>query len=137
MRRSTPRRNASAAAEILLAGKQQSDVDRHAGEDRLLDRGQPFFGAGNLDEQIRLRRRRACSSLAAASVPGVSCASSGETSSETQPSTPLVRSWTGRNRSAARLRSSSANSKNNFSPDLPSASLVLISSSKSLPFLIA
>ena len=36
----------------------------------------------------------------------MSWASSGETSSDTQPSTPLVWSWIGRNRSAACLRSS-------------------------------
>ena len=35
-------------------------------------------------------------------VPAVSSASRGETSSDTQPSTPPVASWIGRNRSAAR-----------------------------------
>ena len=49
----------------------------------------------------------------------VSYASSGETSSDTHPSTPLVWSWTGRNRSAARVRSSSASSKNRPSPACP------------------
>jgi hypothetical protein len=49
----------------------------------------------------------------------VSSMSSGETSSETQPSTPPVRSWTGRNRSAARARSSTARTKNSSSPARP------------------
>ena len=40
--------------EVLLAREQQRDVDRDAGEDRLLDRRQAFLGAGNLDEQVRL-----------------------------------------------------------------------------------
>ena len=68
------------------------------------------------------RPARACSSLAAARVLAVSWASSGDTSSDTQPSTPSVRSQIGRNRSAARVRSSSASSKNSASPDLPSLS---------------
>jgi hypothetical protein len=38
MRRSTPRRNASAAAKVLVIGEQHRDVDRYAGEDRLFDR---------------------------------------------------------------------------------------------------
>ena len=41
---------------VLLAGEQQGHVDRHAGEDRLLDGGQAFLGAGNLDEQVGPRR---------------------------------------------------------------------------------
>jgi hypothetical protein len=50
------------------------------------------------------------------------CARSGETSSETHPSTPLVRSQIGRNRSAACAKSSIASSKNSVSPDFPSLS---------------
>ena len=59
----------------------------------------------------------------------VSYASSGETSSDTHPSTPSVSSWTGRKRSAARLMSSIASSKNRSSPDRPCAALVLMASS--------
>ena len=40
--------------DILLAREQQCDIDRNAGEDRLLDRRQSFRGAGNLDEEIGL-----------------------------------------------------------------------------------
>ena len=38
--------------DVVLAREQQRDVDRHAGEDRLLDRRDAGAGAGNLDEQI-------------------------------------------------------------------------------------
>src|SRR5256886_8130695 len=77
-------------------------------------------GSPSLVPGILMRRfgrpARACRVLAAASVLAVSWASSGDTSNDTQPSTPRVRSQIGRNRSAARVRSSSASSKNNSSP---------------------
>ena len=76
--------------EVLLAREEQRDVDRHAGEDRLLDRGQALRGAGDLDEEVGPCRRARWRSSAAASVLAVSWASSGETSSDTQPSTPSV-----------------------------------------------
>ncbi len=38
--------------EVLLGVEQQRDVDRDAGEDRLLDRGQAGLGAGDLDEEV-------------------------------------------------------------------------------------
>jgi hypothetical protein len=38
---------------VLLAGEQQRDVDRDAGEDRLLDGRQTLRCAGDLDEEIR------------------------------------------------------------------------------------
>ena len=60
----------------------------------------------------------AWSVFATSRVRALSSASSGETSSETQPSTPSVASWIGRNRSAARLRSSTASSKNRSSTGL-------------------
>ena len=104
---------------ILLAREQQRDVDRHAREDRFLDRGKSLLGAGDLDEQIGASRAR-MQFLGRGERAAVSCASRGETSSDTHPSTPLVGSWIGRNRSAACLRSSSASSKNSASPDLPS-----------------
>ena len=80
--------------------------------------GSPSLVPGILMKRFGLPAR-ACRSLATASVVLVSCASSGDTSSDTQPSTPRVRSKTGRNRSAARVTSSSASSKNSASPDLP------------------
>ena len=75
------------------------------------------------------RPARACSSLATASVVLVSRASSGDTSSDTKPSTPSVRSYTGRKRSAARVMSSSASSKKSASPDLPALSLLRMAAS--------
>ena len=36
----------------MLAREQQRHIDRHAGEDGFLNRGQALFGAGNLDEQV-------------------------------------------------------------------------------------
>ena len=57
--------------------------------------------------------------FAASMVAFVSLAMSGDTSIETQPSIPRVRSNSGRNRSAARRKSSSASSTNKVSPDKP------------------
>ena len=51
-RRSRPAHVGVGGGQIMLAGEQQRDVDRHAGEDRLFDRGRSLLGAGNLDEQI-------------------------------------------------------------------------------------
>ena len=110
--------------EVLLAREQQRHVDRHAVEDRFLDRRNAFRRAGNLDEQIVASRLRDECRVAAAMLPCVSAASSGDTSIDTQPSTPSVASNTGRNRSAARRRSSSASSMNSASPDLPARDLV-------------
>ena len=53
--------------------------------------GKPSLVPGILMNRLG-RPARAESSLAAAMVLAVSCASSGDTSSETQPSTPFVRS---------------------------------------------
>ena len=87
---------------------------------------------------MRFRRdARACRSRAAASVLLVSWASVGETSSDTQPSTPCVRSQIGRNRSAAQVRSSSASSKNKPSPDLPSLAFARMAESYAELFLMA
>ena len=44
--------------QVLFARKQQRDVDRHAGEDRLLDRGNACPCSGNLDEQVGASRSR-------------------------------------------------------------------------------
>ena len=77
--------------DILLAREQQRDIDRNAGEDRLLDGGQSFRGAGNLDEEVGLAAR---AGGGRAPPPGCSWCrgrASGETSSDTQPSTPSVR----------------------------------------------
>ena len=38
--------------QVLVAVEQQGDVDRHTGEDRLLDRGQALGRPGDLDEQV-------------------------------------------------------------------------------------
>ena len=73
------------------------------------------LGARNLMKRLGLPPRR-WRSRAAASVLSLSWASSGEISSDTQPSTPSVRAKTGRNSSAARVRSASASSKNRSSP---------------------
>jgi len=66
---------------------------------------------------------------AASMVDFVSSANSGDTSIDTQPSTPPVRSNTGRNRSAARLRSSSAKSTNSPSPLAPARAFLRMLSS--------
>src|SRR5450756_128464 len=39
--------------QVVLAGEQERDVDRHPGEDRLLNRDQPGTSARDLDEEIR------------------------------------------------------------------------------------
>ena len=72
MRRSMPRMIRLGRREVLLAREQERHVDRDAGEDRLLDRGQAFLRAGNLDEQVGTPPARANRSLAAASVLAVS-----------------------------------------------------------------
>jgi hypothetical protein len=38
--------------QILLPRKEQGHVDRHTGKDGLLDRGNAFGRAGNLDEEV-------------------------------------------------------------------------------------
>ena len=83
------------------------------------------------------RPARSNNSLTAETVRAVSWASSGETSSETQPSTPLVRSWVGRNKSAARVISSSASSRNSGSTVSPSRSFSRIAGSYAVLFLMA
>jgi hypothetical protein len=79
----------------------------------------------------------ACSLAAISVVLRVSSTRSGETSSEAQPSTPPVRSWIGRNRSAAWARSSTARAKNSSSPDLPARASSAICASYALPAPIA
>ena len=63
-----------------------------------------------------------CSRAACSIVAAASSASSGETSSETQPSTPSVREWTGAKISAASRRSASASSKKSSSGEAASDS---------------
>jgi hypothetical protein len=67
--------------------------------------------------------------LASSTVLFVSCASLGDTSSETQPSTAPLESQIGRNSLAALVRSKSASSKNSSSPSAPAASRDRICSS--------
>ncbi|GAB0113684.1 hypothetical protein AcidC75_12080 [Acidisoma sp. C75] len=42
------------AGEVLVAGEKERHVHRHAGIDRILDRGQPLGRARDLDEEVRL-----------------------------------------------------------------------------------
>ena len=49
MRRSMPRRYASAAARYCSRENNRVTLIGTPGKDRLFDRGQPFLGAGNLD----------------------------------------------------------------------------------------
>ena len=121
IRRSTPRRYASAAA--IYCSRENKSVTLMGTPAKIASSmaGRPSGVPGILMKRLG-RPARACRSLASASVVLVSCASNGETSSDTQPSTPLVRSWMGRNRSAALVMSSMASSKNKSSPDFPCAS---------------
>ena len=74
---------------VVLAGEKQGHVDRHAREDRLLDGGEALWRAGDFYEEVG-PAGPGVEFLAAATVPAVSCAKSGETSSDTQPSRPSV-----------------------------------------------
>ena len=79
----------SGGGDVLLGGKEQGDVDRDAGEDRLLDGGESLRRARNLDEDVGpldLPVQR----LDLVQGTPVSCARIGDTSSETQPSRWLV-----------------------------------------------
>ncbi len=38
--------------EVLIGREEQGDVDRNAGEDRILDRRKPRLGTGDLDEEV-------------------------------------------------------------------------------------
>ena len=78
------------------------------------------------------RAARADRSVAAARVLSGSRARRGETSSETHPSMPLVRSQTGRKRSAAPWRSSMARRKKASSAARPSAAAPRMASSYEL-----
>jgi hypothetical protein len=75
--------------------------------------------------------------LAADTVLAVSYASKGDTSNDTQPSTPFDWLWTGWNKAAARVRSSSANSKKSASPDFPRVNFSRIEASYAVLFLMA
>src|SRR5262245_42303515 len=44
--------------EIMLTGKQESDIDRYSGKDCFLDRGKALFCPGNLDKYVRPSRTR-------------------------------------------------------------------------------
>jgi hypothetical protein len=121
MRRSMPRRKASAAARYCSREKRSVTLTGTPAKIASSMAGTPSFVPGILMKRFG-RPARANSSLAAASVLAVSWARSGDTSSDTQPSTPAVRSLIGRNRSAARVRSSSASSKKRSSPRRPFAS---------------
>ena len=91
--------------------------------------GKPSLVPGNLDEEIGpLRSRMQLAWPASIVLGGVV----GEQRRDFQgnPAVDAVcRSWIGRKRSAAWVRSSSASSKNNSSPDLPSRSFSRMASS--------
>ena len=91
MRRSMPRRYASAAA--IYCSRENKSVTLIGTPAKIASSmaGNPSLVPGILMNRLG-RPARAYSSLAAAMVLAVSWASSGETSSDTQPSTPLVRS---------------------------------------------
>ena len=106
--------------EILFAGKQQGDIDGNTAIDRFLDRRNAF---GECRESSRTGSPvplvRGCPA------PPRGCRRYRWQATARLPSTPSRRRWrvasnTGLNRSAARRRSSSANSINRPSPDLPS-----------------
>ena len=128
MRRSMPRRYASAAATYCSPENSRVTLTGTPAKIASSMAGRPSLVPGILMRKLG-RPARAWSALAAARVPAVSRASRGETSRDTQPSTPSVRSWIGRKRSAACRRSSIASSKNNVSPDLPSFSFWLMAPS--------
>ena len=112
----------------MLAGEQKRHVDRHAGKNRRLDRRQAFLGAGNLDEQVRppsalvqlLGRRERVLRVVGEQRRNLQRNPAVDAGGE------LEIGW---NRSAARVRSSSARSKNSASPDCPSSSLLRIAAS--------
>ena len=88
MRRSMPRRYASAAA--TYCSRENSSVTLIGTPAKIASSmaGRPSLVPGILMNRLG-RPARACKSLAAASVLAVSWASSGDTSSDTQPSTPF------------------------------------------------
>ena len=117
IRRSTPRRYASAAATYCSREKSSVTLTGTPAKIASSMAGSPSAVPGILMKRLGLPARL-WRSTAAARVLFVSWARSGETSSDTQPSTPSVRAKTGWNRSAARVRSASASGKNRSSPDL-------------------
>src|SRR5262249_9985810 len=82
--------------------------------------GRPSGVPGILMKRLGLPPRR-CRSVAAATVLSVSWARSGDTSSDTHPSTPSVLAKVGRNSSAARGTAAKAQSKNRSSSDFAEA----------------
>ena len=118
MRRSTPRSQASAAARYCSREKSSVTFTGTPAKVASSMAGSPSFVPGILMWRLG-RPARAKSSFAAFTVSAVSWARRGDTSRDTKPSTPFVRAWTGRNRSAARVRSSRARSKNSASPVRP------------------
>jgi hypothetical protein len=91
MRRSMPRMNALAAARYWSSENSSVTLIGTPAKIDSSMAGRPSGVPGILMKTLGLRAC-ACRSLATAIVELVSCASKGETSSETQPSTPQVRS---------------------------------------------
>jgi hypothetical protein len=127
IRRSIPRRYASAAARYCSVEKSRVTL---IGIPAKIDSSMAVSPASvpgiltNTLQSARAWRSAACSIVASAS-----SAISGETSTETQPSTSSVRSFTGSNTFAARRRSVSASSKKSSSPESPWACSSAICSS--------
>ena len=117
-RRSTPRRYASAWAVYCSA--ENSRVTLTGMPRAMLSSIAPSpSGVPGILMKTFGRSTAACRRCAASLVASVSKAMRGETSSEAQPSTPSVRSQTGRSRSAAARMSSMAMSKNRSSSPRP------------------
>jgi Flp pilus assembly protein TadD len=91
MRRSMPRRYASAAATYCSRENRSVTLTGTPAKIASSMAGKPSLVPGILMNRLG-RPARAESSLAAAMVLTVLCASSGDTSSDTHPSTPFVRS---------------------------------------------
>ena len=89
MRRSMPRRNASAAARYCSRENRSVTFTGIPAKMASSMAGRPSFVPGILMNRFG-RPARACKSFASRSVLAVSWASIGDTSSDTQPSTPLV-----------------------------------------------
>ena len=91
MRRSMPRRYASAAARYCSRENNRVTLIGTPAKIASSMAGRPSFVPGILMKRLGRPARR-CRSFAAAIVLAVSWASKGDTSNETHPSTPLVRS---------------------------------------------
>ena len=107
---------------VLLAREQQRHVDRYARVDRLLDEASPRAFPEILMLQRLARPARACKSCAWASVARHVVREQRRDFEDTQPSTPQVRSWIGRNKSGGPREIFQRSSKKSASADRSSTS---------------